>query len=254
MQCHEAEGLLAPQISESLDAATQSELALHLESCAACRARLQQEYELDRLVAAAVAQATPPCAPLMQRIEQGLQENPARSWSLRQWQWPAFAGAAAVVLLCALALTRLYSHNPMHMLCLDAVDDHRTEVVLREPRHWHSNANEIAELAHSTVPAAQIPQNLAGFTLEKARICGLLQATALHLVYRNGSQQVSVFLMLRRDLPSDSLPALAGGDTLHQENDSGMAVASFAGDGLGAVVVGNPGATRDLATQLARSL
>ena len=53
MRCHEAEGLLAPQVSDCLDAATQRELALHLDGCAACRARLQQEYELDRLVVSA---------------------------------------------------------------------------------------------------------------------------------------------------------------------------------------------------------
>jgi len=54
MRCHEAEGLLAPQISESLDAAIQGELVLHLDSCAACRAKLQWEYELDRLITTAV--------------------------------------------------------------------------------------------------------------------------------------------------------------------------------------------------------
>lgn len=254
MLCHEAEGLLAPQFSEDLDQATQRELALHLESCAACRARLQQEYELDRVVMAAVSQATPPSAALVRRIETALDAKPRRRMFFLQWRWPALAGAAAMVLLFAFAIYRVTVNDPMHLLCLDAVDDHRTEVVLREPRLWHTSSSEIDDLARRTVPDAHIPQTIAGLPLHKARICGLLQASALHLVYGSGSQEVSVFLMLRQNLPSDSLPSHGGGNRLHRENDSGISVASFAGDGLGVVVVGNSDLTRNVAEQLVRSL
>lgn len=255
MRCHEAEGLLTPQFSETLDAAAQRELALHLDSCPVCRARLQQEYELDRLITAAVNRATPAADGLVAQLEQRLEGKRAWRFFPWQWRWPALAGAAAMVVLFAIAFSRLTTNTPMHALCLDAVDDHRTEVVLREPRQWHTSSEEIAGLARRTVPAVQVPQNIAGLPLQKARICGLLQATALHLVYGNGAQQVSVFVMLRRELPSDSLPApTAGADRLHQENDAGMGVASFAGDGLGVVVVGNPNLTRNVADQLARSL
>lgn len=254
MRCHEAEGLLAPQFSEDLDSATQHELALHLEACAACRARLQQEYELDRLVVAVVSQEAPPAAELMRRIETALETRPKwRPLPLR-WRWAALAGAAAVVLLSAVAVLRFNASDPMHLLCQDAADDHRSEVVLHEPRHWHTSSSEIADLARRTVPAATVPQNVAGLSLQKARICGLLQASALHLVYGNGSQQVSVFMMLRRDLPYDSLPSRAAGHRLHRENDFGISVASFSGDGLGVVVVGSPDLARNVAEQLVRSL
>lgn len=253
MRCHEAEGLLAPQFSENLEPAIQRELALHLDGCAVCRARLQQEYELDRLITGAVNRATPTADDLVARIEQRLEGK--RGWRFLpwQWRWPALAGAAAVVLLCAVVLTRFSASNSMHALCLDAVDDHRTEVVLHEPRRWHSS-NEINDLVRRTVPEAQIPQTIAGLPLQKGRICGLLQAQALHLVYGNGAQQVSVFFMLRRDLPSDSLPVPNSGKRLHQENDGGIGVASFAGDGLGVVVVGNPDLARNIADQLTLSL
>ncbi len=254
MRCHEAEGLLAPQFSEDLDSATQHELALHLESCAACRARLQQEYELDRLVMAAVNQEAPPAADLMRRIESALETKPKwRQLSLR-WRWPALAGATALVLLCAVAVLRFNARDPMHLLCQDAADDHRSEVVLHEPRNWHTSSSEIADLARRTVPAATVPQSVAGLSLQKARICGLLQASALHLVYGNGSQEVSVFMTLRRDLPYDSLPSEAATRRLHRENDFGTSVASFSGDGLGVVVVGSPDLARNVAEQLARSL
>jgi anti-sigma factor RsiW len=253
MRCHEAEALLAPQFSDSLDPATQRDLALHLDSCAACRARLQQEYELDRSITAAVNLATPAGDDLVARIEQKLEGKLARRFFPSPWRWPSLVGAAAVILFCAIVLTRFTATNSMHALCLDAVDDHRTEVVLREPRRWHSS-NEINDLVRRTVPAAQIPQTIAGLPLQKGRICGLLQAQALHLVYGNGAQQVSVFVMLRRDLPSDSLPLPNSAQRLHQENDGGIGVASFAGDGLGVVVVGNPDLARNVADQLTLSL
>lgn len=252
MRCHEAEGLLAPQVSESLDAATQRELAVHLDSCAACRARLQQEYELDRLVMSAVSQATPRTHELVARIEHALDSGRPRRPFFLQWRWPAFAGAAVLVLLSALTISRFTAPNSMHLLCQDAVDDHRSEVVLREPRKWRTSSSEINDLVRRTVPSVQVPDKLADFSLQKARLCGLLDADALHLVYGNGSQQVSVFLMLRRNLPNDSLPSRDS--RLHQENDAGISATSFAGSGLGVVVVGNPTVTRNVADQLVRSL
>jgi anti-sigma factor RsiW len=254
MRCREAEGLLAPQISESLDAAAQRDLALHLESCAACRARLQQEYELDRLVVAAVSAETPAADAVVSRIERALDSKPVGRAVFFQRRWPVFAGAAAMVLLAAMAISRFAGSSSMHLLCLDAVDDHRSEVVLQEPRHWHTTPTEINDLVRRTVPGTQVPQTVAGLSLQKGRICGLLQATALHLVYGSGSQQVSVFFMLQRELPSDSLPSLTAASPVHLENDSGIAVASFAQDGMGIVVVGGPSIAPHVADQLAHSL
>jgi hypothetical protein len=251
MRCHEAEGLLAPQISESLDAAIQGELALHLDSCAACRAKLQQEYELDRLITAAVTAGTTPADALLGRIEHKLD---SRRPFLLQWRWPAFAGAAAMVILFALAIPRFTSHDPMHLLCLDAVDDHRSEVLQREPRTWHTGP-DISGLVQRTVPGAQVPQAVAGLSLQKARICELLRAPALHLVYGSAGQQVSVFVMLPQDLPSGSLPRPTPPATrLHQENDSGITVTSFGGKGLAVVVAGSPDLAPAVAGQLALSL
>lgn len=253
MRCHEAEGLLAPHYSETLDAATQWELGLHLESCAACRARLQQEYELDRLIRAAVTAATPSESALLTRIQQHLQVKRAR-WLPWHWPRPALAGAVALVLLCAVALFRFNSTNPMHSLCQDAADDHRSEVVMNQPRPWHTGP-EIAVLAHRVVPSARIPQSVAGLPLEKARICGLLQARALHLVYGSGAQQISVFFMPRQELPSDSLPPpTATSQQLHEENDYGVSVATFAGGGMGIAVVGNSDLTHNAAQQLVGAL
>ncbi|HEV2117456.1 MAG TPA: hypothetical protein VGR48_15600 [Terriglobales bacterium] len=253
MRCHEAEGLLAPQFSESLDAVTQRELALHLDSCAACRARLQMEYELDRLITAEVDRGAPPADGVLDRIEQKLDAQRAQ-WLLPWWRWPALAGAAAAVLLFALVVPRFTASGRMHLLCKDAVDDHRSEVVQRQAVTWQTGS-EISGLVLRTVPRAQIPQTVAGLSLQKARICDLLQAPALHLVYGNGAQQVSVFFLLPQDLPSGSLPPPAATrNSLHQENDSGIAVASFAGKGVGVVVVGNDGIAGDVAGQLARSL
>ena len=253
MRCHEAEGLLAPQFSESLDAVTQRELALHLDSCAACRARLQMEYELDRLIIAEVDRGAPPADGVVARIEQKLDAQRA-PWLLSSWRWPALASVAAALLLFALLVPRFTASGRMHLLCQDAVDDHRSEVMLRQAITWRTGT-EISDLVRRTVPQAQIPQTVAGLSLQKARICDLLQAPALHLVYGNGTQQVSVFFLLPQNLPSGSLPPPATTSSrLHQENDSGVSVASFAGKDVGVVVVGNDGITGNVAGQLARSL
>lgn len=254
MRCDEAEGLLAPHISEGLDVAAQHELALHLDVCAACRARLQQEYELNRVVMAAVSRGTPRFDGLVERIERSLDASPASRRLVFPGRWPVLAGSAALVLLFAVAIVRFTASNPMHLLCQDAFDDHRTEVVQREPRQWKTGRNEIADLARRTIPGVEVPQKVAGLSLEKGRICGLLQATALHLVYGQGPHEVSVFLMLRRELPSDSLPRPNSGSSVHQETQSGIAAASFADGRMGIVVVGDSNLAHHAATQLAGSL
>ncbi len=254
MQCHEAEGLLEPAFSESLDSATQRELALHLESCPACRALLQQEYVFDRLIRTAVTHATPSAVDLVARIEQVLDGKRARRPFSLSWRRPALAFAAALLLVSAVALYRFNSSDPMHLLCQDAADDHRSEVVLNQPRPWRTGA-QISDLAHRVVPNARIPQSVAGLPLEKARICGLLQARALHLVYGNQSQQISVFLMLQQELPSNSLPPPTAADLrLHEENDLGVSVTTFAGSGMGVAVVGTSGLTHNVAQQLLGAL
>lgn len=254
MRCDEAEGLLAPHISEGLDDATEREVALHLDGCAACRARLQQEYELNRLILAAVSRGTSRVDSLVQRIETALDGMPAHPRLVFPGRWAILAGSAAVVLLFAVAIVRFTASDPMHLLCQDAVDDHRTEVVQHEPRHWQTGRTEITDLARRTIPGMKLPERVAGLPLEKGRICGLLQATALHLVYGQGSREVSVFFMLRRELPSDSLPWPNSASSVHQETQSGIAAASFADGRMGIVVVGDSSLAHNAATQLAGSL
>ncbi len=254
MRCHEAEALLAPQMSDAVDAASQQELASHLESCAACRALLQQEYELDRLVKAAVEHRVPPPEPLAAaiRLRMDGDRQTLRRPAIVFWRHPAFAAAFAALLLASLFTWKLTFGNPMHLLCADAADDHRDEVVLAQPRRWRTGP-EISQVAGRTIATTALPVNAGGLALSKARICELQGARALHLVYGDGPKQISVFVMMQSDLPRWSVPS-SRTRNIHQEHDLGMNVASFSTNGFGVVVVGGDKVVHDAATDLLHTM
>jgi hypothetical protein len=79
-------------------------------------------------------------------------------------------------------------------LYADAALDHRLEVMEHQPRRWRTDPVEIAKLA-ARYPLPDLARLApAGYTLEHAKMCGLEGQPALHLVYTNGAQEVSVFV------------------------------------------------------------
>jgi len=115
------------------------------------------------------------------------------------------AAAAAMVLLAAglawwvrqgIAVPRLYG---------DAARDHRLEVVEHQPRRWRSGLAEVNALAarFGLSGATLAALHPAGYTLERAKICGLDGGPALHLVYASGNREVSLYV---RGKPSRDWP------------------------------------------------
>ncbi|MGI9101608.1 MAG: hypothetical protein ACR2IF_04100 [Terriglobales bacterium] len=252
MRCHEAEAFLAPQMSDAVDGVRQQELASHLASCAACRALLQQEYRLDRLVKAAAEHNVPATENVAAAVRQGIEKETSKRRSpMMFWRRPAFAAVMIAVLAGGLVTWKVTLGNPMHLLCADAADDHRDEVVQAQPRRWRTGP-EISEVASRAI-SASVPANAGGLALTKARICELQGTRALHLVYGDAGKQISVFVMMQSELPRWSVPSSRTRD-IHQENDLGMNVASFSTSGFGVVVVGNDGVVRNAAADLLHTM
>lgn len=104
-------------------------------------------------------------------------------------------GIAAAVLIALLGYA-VWSNVRVSRLYADAAIDHRREVIDHQPRTWVTDRAAIALLAQRQGLPASTPARVAfaGYRLERGKLCRLAGSIYLHLVYSNGSAEVSVFL------------------------------------------------------------
>ncbi len=128
---------------------------------------------------------------------------------IRRPLWPrwavAIAAGIAIIIAGGLAYRALF-HPKTPPLCIAAAQDHRREIVNREPRRWLTNLSDIQSLAEKqAVPGAAIAAlETTGYRLQRARLCFLKRQIFLHLVYTKDGEELSVYLRPRgSDSPFD---------------------------------------------------
>jgi len=117
--------------------------------------------------------------------------------SVGRGKWIAAIGIAA---LLALAIGGYFWFpKRSEIVCSDAQRDHRIEIVESSPRKWLTQPQAIQALAaKQSVP---LPQP-AGYNLQRGKLCRLGGHVFLHLVYSDGSHEVSLFLRDRGPSPT----------------------------------------------------
>jgi hypothetical protein len=133
----------------------------------------------------------------------------------------------AAALVCAVALGGYWVIYPApeSKIFAAAALDHRIEVVRNAPRHWRTTEADLDSLtARFGVSRQQI--SFFGYRLIHAKICGLNGQRVLHLVYKNGATEYSLYLAP----PSASVPVT---ETQQQSEH----IASFHGRGIEGMVV-----------------
>jgi hypothetical protein len=138
-----------------------------------------------------------------------------------QIRWPHAAWCVAAATVAALVL--LHRVPPAFR---DAARDHRLEVVERHPRRWQTQAPDGWPLAP------------ANYRLEHSKICRLEGKPVLHLVYSDGSHEVSVYV-----------DAAAGTGDADVE---GQHVTSFRTSRMSGLVVGSVSECRQFAAVIQR--
>jgi hypothetical protein len=92
-----------------------------------------------------------------------------------KWWYMAATAVAAVVLLAIFM-------RPVPAAFHEAARDHRMEVVEHRPRRWQTKAPDT------------LPVTPANYRLEHSKICRIEGKPVLHLVYTDGSHEVSVYV------------------------------------------------------------
>jgi hypothetical protein len=188
---------------------------------------MRDQWSNDAGLRAAIAEERAHTGELEGRVVRQIARERTRRWLL-----PAMAAAAAVLAaVVLLAVHRQASVNEAIVAPVfsDAARDHTDEVIDKVPRHWRTDAADIAalEAAEGISDADVRALNATGYKLQRAKICRLDGTKYMHLVYTRAGREVSVFMRLRGD---QSLPEAAS-------SSGSLQLASFARHHVQAIVV-----------------
>lgn len=191
MNCGEVRGRAPLYLSGELDGPARQAFDAHLAACPECELEIEAQALVDERLAAAIGRESPDTA----RIAQLVRGRISASRSRRRW---IAMGAVAAGLLLAFGLTYGFWSRlvPAPRWYADAARDHRAEVVDGQPRRWQSGATGIGAVAAqyglSFAQASALAP--AGYSLDRAKTCGIDGRRMLHLVFTKGGQTYSVYL------------------------------------------------------------
>jgi hypothetical protein len=225
MNCSDISVLVPLYLAGELDPARADSFAAHLRSCSACRRDIEQQSALDELLRTSILSEPVDGSSLDERVRASIGAERRTS---RRWMFTA-AGIAAILLLAALGYRMVVSPRAKPMYAA-AARDHRMEIVDAQPRKWFTDDASIQGLAGrvglpGSVVAAFAP---ARYHLVQGKLCFLNGHVFLHLVYKDGSGNFSLFLRRSDD------SALMGA---HTNTFAAEHVAGFQHDGLSALIV-----------------
>lgn len=244
MNCNDIETFAPLWLSGELDSAQGRAFSAHLTGCAACTRLLKEQSALDSRISAALRTEIAGAEHIQRRVIKRMFAERLRNTLLVA---AVAAGVLAVLFIGYRSRTNSPTNMPAAQVLIDAARDHRAEIMEHQPRHWRTQMPEIEQMVErfglTAAKAASIaPQ---GYRLSQVRTCGLEGQPALHLVFTDGVQELSIYL--RKSSGSDSLQAAALGNER-------LASITTAGFNTVAVTTGNMADCREIARHAASVL
>ena len=188
MTCQDISTLSPFYFCGELDPLRAEQFENHVANCPECALSLAQQREIDRKLRAAVFSDASDTSGIKRIVRENMRNEHRRRW--------IFAAATAAMLLCIAAFTlRLFLTQRAVELCTDAAIDHQMEIVEHQTRRWQSTASGMAAVAGVVGIPDSALQNLrvAGYYVDRAKLCRLNGRLYLHAVYTNGTQELSVY-------------------------------------------------------------
>lgn len=198
MECREVQKLLIPFADNELGVHDSFTVAEHLEQCPTCLRDFEVQRELDNALRAAGQ------APLegVEEFRQVLRERLVRKpWFHR---WLSLGAAAAVVLLLTLG-HQIFSADSADLeasaFCLALVADVQKNLGQPSALPWRRDIQDIQLLLRREGLTAIPNLSPAGLHLDRARVSRPLGYTFVHLIYRRGREEISLFVSRRWSRP-----------------------------------------------------
>ncbi len=236
MNCNDLATLCPLYLSGELDPAGRTALAEHLQVCRACATELERQRQLDTGLRDSILSEPIENAALDQRIRLRILAERHHS---RMRRLAIAAGLAAILFGGSLGYRSILRAKAPRLFA-DAAQDHRNEVVRRQPRTWLTDPKRMADLAQRNGIPAQVLATLMppGYRLTEAKLCRLDGRIFLHLVYAQGDGQFSTFLRARDAQPlPGAIRETDNGKPLYELASGVQHIASFQTDELTVVFV-----------------
>jgi anti-sigma factor RsiW len=230
MNCSEATYMMPLYESSELDARGMAEFELHLQQCLSCAREVEQLRALDDVLRNAFAEQQEDSQALRARFWQQF-SHVARFRRVLFKQSVKLKAIAAMLLVGTIAgLSYFVEQHTTQTIYASAADDHDEEVVRRVPvEGWFNTPVEIERLASTQLGDSDIIFKFrpSDYHLSRARVCDLLGKLYVHLVYQNGSREISVFLRRKdSELPGVIVETVKGCG-LHAESTGRLEVVGF---------------------------
>jgi anti-sigma factor RsiW len=198
MNCSDVQYLMPLYLSGELDSASMAQFDRHAGECPACSRQMEEQQELDRGLRMALLSEAVDTTALRTRVLADIKREHSLV-TAKTTRYPIrIAFAVAAVLLIMIVLSAAHRDNAR---CEQASADHVDEVVMARPRAWRTEDSSIEQLIAQRIAARPQLEQLAipGFKLLRGKECGIAKSRYIHLVYGNGSQQISMYLLAGSD-------------------------------------------------------
>jgi anti-sigma factor RsiW len=199
MNCEDINRLSALWHSGELEESRQKAFDTHLAACPACATGIREQWNNDTRLREALAEEPADTRNVEQRVKQQIARERVSRW---MWRGVVPALAAVATIVAAIMFLSSQRGTPVNPTILsDAARDHTVEVIKQAPRHWRTDAADIAliEKAQGISDSDVKAIETTGYQLRRAKICRLGGTPYMHLVYAKDGREFSVYMRVRGD-------------------------------------------------------
>jgi anti-sigma factor RsiW len=194
MNCSDMQYRMPLHLSGELDSASTAQFERHVDECPACQKEIEEHQELNKGIRAALRSESMDTSPLRMRVLAEIERQrtvtifTAASHPFRI----AFAAAAGLLIMLTIGAT-----NRDNARYEQASLDHAVEVVMAKHVEWRTQSTSIGQLVSQCMKTPPQLQQLAipGYQLLRGKECGIAKTPYIHLVYGNGAQQISMYIL-----------------------------------------------------------
>ena len=195
MTCKNFQSLAPLHLSDELDTERAAEVERHLSTCVSCRGFFLQQQELDEAIRSAVESEPLDATQIRLATLSHVQQPRTGLWNLGRRIWVTALSASCAVLLI---MGVVVANQRSAMYFRAAGKDHVDDLVKAIPKSgWKTTEPEIRSYLASRLNKEDGFERLTvpGYSLLKARDCRLANRMYVHLVYGNGDQRISFYLL-----------------------------------------------------------
>lgn len=240
MNCSEVQYFAPLYHSREMEGPTLQQFQEHLQACPHCLEQIHREEQIDLAIRTLREAEQVDDRLVRERVLEGIKEDLASSRRSRVRRWGI--ACAAIVFAFVLAASLYFRPTAKSQLTIyrDAADDHRAEVAGHMPLQWERNSAVISTLVQNVGATSDLIAKItpAGYRVDRARICTLLSHDYVHLVFTDGTHELSFFLRSRDNQELTGPPILkVHGKAIHSETIRDLNVAGFQSSGVTVLLV-----------------